>query len=171
MRVGEVSSHTGGIPGSAKVVMLLQAVVIGFLSFWAIEEYQNNLYFQQYVNSIVQANIVMISLGVAFILVLGAGAFARTRKGTIKQEQFLSVEPDLSAAEPKLAPRPVAQLVANDYEAARKPAQTLAAATGKDLGQMPVLERVEPGPASGERPSSWRFPMEERADTKPSPVD
>src|SRR5712692_4765626 len=144
--------------------MLLQAVVIGFLSFWAIEEYQNNLYFQQYVNSTVQANIVMISLGVAFILVLGAGAFARTRKGTIKQEQFLAVEP-------KLAPRPVAQLVANDYEAARKPAQTLAAATGKDLGQMPVLERVEPGPASGERPSSWRFPMEERADTKPSPVD
>ncbi len=169
--MGEASSHNGGIPGSAKVVMLLQAVVIGFLSFWAIEEYQNNLYFQQYVNSTIQANIVAISLGVAFMLVLGAGAFARTRRGTIKQEQPLSFEPDLSGGEPRLAAQPAAQQVANDYEAARKPAQTLSSATGKDSGQMPILERVELGAAAGDRPSSWRFPMEERAETKPSPVD
>ncbi len=150
--------------------MLLQAVVIGFLSFWAIEEYQNNLYFQQYVNSTVQTNIVVISLGVAFMLVLGAGAFARTRRGTAKQEESLSFAPDTSAGEPRLTARPLAQLMDSDYESARKPAQTLSTATGKDSGQMPVLERVEQGPVPGERPSSQRSLLEKDA-PRPSALD
>jgi len=150
--------------------MLLQAVVIGFLSFWAIEEYQNNLYFQQYVNSTVQTNIVVISLGVAFMLVLGAGAFARTRRGTAKKEESLSFAPDLSASEPRLTDRTLAQLMNSDYESARKPAQTPVSATGKNSSQMPVLERVEQGPVPGERPSSQRSLLEKDA-PRPSALD
>lgn len=37
-------------PDSVKTLMVLEALVAGFLGFWLYSEYLNNLYFQAYVN-------------------------------------------------------------------------------------------------------------------------
>ena len=38
-------------PESVKTLMVLEALVAGFLGFWLYSEYLNNLYFQAYVNT------------------------------------------------------------------------------------------------------------------------
>ncbi len=72
----ETSHH--GTSRSVKAIVFLQAIVIGFLSYWAIEEYQNNVYFQSYVNSTVQAN--MLALG----MLVGIPIFAIAVYGIVK---------------------------------------------------------------------------------------
>jgi len=58
------------MPGYAKIIMLLQTVVIVFLSFWLVQEYTYNIYFQAYVNDIVQADGSLIAI-LVFVSVLG----------------------------------------------------------------------------------------------------
>jgi len=42
------------IPGFAKIIILLQTVVILFLSFWIYQEYLNNSYLQAYLTGNLQ---------------------------------------------------------------------------------------------------------------------
>src|SRR5436853_6864831 len=62
------------MPGYAKIIMLLQSMVILFLSFWVLQEYTYNIYFQAYVNDMVQTNGSLIAILVfvsSLSLVLG----------------------------------------------------------------------------------------------------
>src|SRR5437879_10997076 len=60
------------IPGFAKVLILLQFVVILFMSFWIYEEYLNNSYLQTYVSGYLQGSlftlIVLTSIGLFTII-------------------------------------------------------------------------------------------------------
>jgi hypothetical protein len=82
------------IPGFAKIIMLLQTLVILFLLFWLAEEYSNNLYFQAYVNSFVQgssfAAIVLISI-IAF-MVIALVLFLKLRRTRKELEGLLSTD-------------------------------------------------------------------------------
>jgi len=74
--------------------MLLQTLLISFLSFWIYEEYLNNLYFQAYVNGYFQggalAGIILVSIIVfAIVAVVLYLKLRRTRKeleGLISKE-------------------------------------------------------------------------------------
>jgi hypothetical protein len=58
------------MPGYAKVIMLLQSIMILFLSFWVVQEYTYNTYFQAYVNDIIQTDGSLIAI-LVFVSVLG----------------------------------------------------------------------------------------------------
>ena len=58
------------MPGYAKIIMLLQSIVILFLSFWVLEEYTYNIYFQAYLNDMVQTNGSLIAI-LVFVSSLG----------------------------------------------------------------------------------------------------
>jgi len=82
------------IPGFAKIIMLLQTAVILFLLFWLVEEYTNNLYFQEYVNSFLQgsafAAIVLISI-IAFT-VIAVFLYLKLKRTRKELEGLLSTE-------------------------------------------------------------------------------
>ncbi|HEX4920701.1 MAG TPA: hypothetical protein VFV92_08170, partial [Candidatus Bathyarchaeia archaeon] len=70
-------------PSLAKIIIGLQAIIIVFLGYWAVEEYQNNIYFQSYVNTTLQTNMLPIGAAVIGIPVLaGLGLFFRRRRAT-----------------------------------------------------------------------------------------
>ena len=58
------------MPGYAKIIMLLQSMVILFFSFWVLQEYTYNFYFQVYVNDMVQTNGSLIAI-LVFVSSLG----------------------------------------------------------------------------------------------------
>jgi hypothetical protein len=59
------SSQKAVTPGSVKVFMLVEAGIIGFLSYWVISEYLYNAYFRGYVEQ------VLLSHGTSYTAVLG----------------------------------------------------------------------------------------------------
>ncbi len=68
---------------SAKIIIALQTLIIVFLGYWAVEEYQNNIYFQSYVNTTLQTNMLPIGAAVVGIPALaGLGLFFRRRRAT-----------------------------------------------------------------------------------------
>jgi hypothetical protein len=58
------------MPGYAKIIMVLQSMVILFLTFWVVQEYMYNIYFQAYVNDIIQINGSLIAI-LVFVSSLG----------------------------------------------------------------------------------------------------
>ena len=58
------------MPGYANIIMLLQSMVIFFFSFWVLQEYTYNFYFQAYVNDMVQTNGSLIAV-LVFVSSLG----------------------------------------------------------------------------------------------------
>jgi hypothetical protein len=69
-----IRSFLQGIPGFAKVVMILQAAVIVGLSAWIYNEYVNNQYLQTYLISLFQGKGSMIAfLGLGGLLVTALG--------------------------------------------------------------------------------------------------
>jgi hypothetical protein len=61
------SSQKAVTPGSVKVFMLVEAGIIGFLSYWVMSEYVFNAYFHGYVDQ------VLLSHGTTYTAVLGLG--------------------------------------------------------------------------------------------------
>jgi hypothetical protein len=53
--------------------------VIAFLSFWAIEEYLNNAYFQTYVNQFTNSNGLTIAVAIAVAVSGCVAALVRSR--------------------------------------------------------------------------------------------
>ncbi len=55
-------------PGSVKVLMLVEAGIIGFLSYWVLNEYTYNVYFRLYPDQILSSHITtytaMLGLGI-----------------------------------------------------------------------------------------------------------
>src|SRR5947208_1459691 len=80
------------MPGYAKIIMLLQSMVILFLTFWVLQEYTYNIYFQAYVNDMVQTNGSLIAI-LVFVSSLGLGS--RTFQGA-----KINAPPDWSPSRP-----------------------------------------------------------------------
>jgi hypothetical protein len=61
------SSQKAITPGSVKVLMLVEAGIIGFLSFWVMSEYAYNAYFREY------ADQVLLNHVTTYTAILGLG--------------------------------------------------------------------------------------------------
>ncbi len=130
------------LPGSAKIVMFLQTLVILFLSFWLYEEYQYNSYFQLYVNGFLQgsafAAIVLISIvafiGVAIVLYLNLRSTRKELEGLLSTKQ---VGLDGSGRGQALDARTEQHLI----EMIRKTTPIMN--SGATSGGMPVLRRSQ----------------------------
>ncbi len=55
-------------PDSVKALMVLEALVAGFLGFWLYSEYLNNLYFQAYVNTAFLQHITTYAMAISIAI-------------------------------------------------------------------------------------------------------
>ncbi len=55
-------------PDSVKTLMVLEALVAGFLGFWLYSEYLNNLYFQAYVNTAFLQHITTYAMAISIAI-------------------------------------------------------------------------------------------------------
>jgi hypothetical protein len=83
-----------GIPRFAKIIMLLQTLVVLFLSFWLYEEYLNNSYFQAYVNGILQGSVftAVVLISIVAFTVVAIVLFLKLRSTRKELEGILSKE-------------------------------------------------------------------------------
>lgn len=63
------------VPGYAKLLMIVQSLIIVYFVFWTLEEYSNNYYFQSYVNGTLQGS------GFAIIALSTVGVFSAVAAG------------------------------------------------------------------------------------------
>ncbi len=94
--VGDSQKHSGWrtIPGFAKTIILLQMVVIFFLSFWIFQEFENNVYLQSYVNSLLQSSgVTLVALGsVGFFSAVAVLLYAKLHRTRKELETVLTEE-------------------------------------------------------------------------------
>ena len=131
---------TRKVPGFAKGIMLLQTLVILFLSSWIVEEYLNNIYLQAYVNDTFQANAAIIAI-IVILSTLGlAFGLLKVLKSTHRQIGALVNEPQsptfgvTSGSAPLTAssPKPATDL------------HPMVAALKADLAQQKSMEPIPP---------------------------
>jgi hypothetical protein len=78
--------------------MLLQTLLIVFLSSWIVEEYLNNIYLQAYVNDVIQANGSLIAI-IVVVSVLGMGfGFLKRLRSTHRQIGALVNQPQVPSS-------------------------------------------------------------------------
>jgi hypothetical protein len=88
------------MPGYAKIIMLLQSMVILFLTFWVSQEYMYNIYFQAYMNDMIQTNGSLIAI-IVFVSSLGlAVGLFKVLKSTHRQIGALVNQPSVLAMAP-----------------------------------------------------------------------
>ncbi len=92
------------VPGFAKVIMLLQMLVIVLLSSWIVEEYLNNIYLQVYVNDVIQADgsiiailVIVCGLGVSFGLLKVLKSTHKEIGALVNQPQAPTMAPVVSS--------------------------------------------------------------------------
>ena len=90
-------AHSSGwksTPGFAKFVIAAQTVIILYFSYWAVSEYNNNYYFQAYLNSVFQGSggsgLILGTVG-AFSLV-SLALFAKLHKTRKELGEVISIE-------------------------------------------------------------------------------
>src|SRR2546427_1333723 len=126
------------IPGPVKVLLIVQSFVIAYLGIWMYENYQNDFYFQTYVNSSLQGSgftIVALS-SVAIFSAVAMGLYMKLRRTHTELEHLILTEhapPEEQGASTILQPHVEQHLIEMRRKAA--PSDTGATAT------MPVLKR------------------------------
>ena len=141
------------IPGFAKVLILLQTLIIVFMSFWIHQEYLNNSYLQEYVSNYLQegsfATISLISIG-GFTTVAMA-LYAKLRSTRRELEGILStetVEVHGSGLGQRLDTRAEQHLI----EMIRKTTPVMNSRQ-RTAGRMPSLRRADSPPSWAEQRS------------------
>jgi hypothetical protein len=121
------------MPGYAKIIMILQSMVILFLSFWVVQEYSNNIYFQAYVNDMIQTNGSLIAI-LVFVSSLGlALGLFKVLKSTHNQIGALVNQPQT----PTMAPIASSPKQATDLH-------PMVAALKADLAHQGSMEPIPP---------------------------
>ncbi len=123
-----------------KVLLLLQSFVIAYLGFWMYENYQNDFYFQAYVNASLQGSgftIVALS-SVGIFSAVAMGLYLKLRRTHRELEHLILTEhsaPEERGSSTILEPHVEQHLI----DIIRK-------STSPDAvsGSMPVLKREEP---------------------------
>jgi hypothetical protein len=122
------------MPGYAKIIMLLQSMVILFLTFWVSQEYVYNIYFQAYVNDMIQTNGSLIAI-LVFVSSLGlALGLFKVLKSTHRQIGALVNQPSV----PAMAP------VASNPKQGSIDLHPMVAALKADLAHQGSMEPVAP---------------------------
>jgi len=81
-----------------KVLLLLQSFVIAYLGFWMYENYQNDFYFQAYLNASLQGSgfaIVALS-SVGIFSAVAMGLYLKLRRTHQELEHLISTEHSVS---------------------------------------------------------------------------
>src|SRR5437667_3359034 len=82
------------IPGPVKVLLIVQSLAIAYLGFWMYENYQNDFYFQSYVNASLQGSgfaIVALS-SVGIFSAVAMGLYMKLRRTHRELEHLISTE-------------------------------------------------------------------------------
>src|SRR5438309_6708611 len=82
------------IPGPVKVLLIVQSFVIAYLRLWMYENYQNDFYFQAYVNASLQGSgfaIVALS-SVGIFSAVAMGLYMKLRRTHRELEHLISTE-------------------------------------------------------------------------------
>jgi hypothetical protein len=84
-----------------KILLAVQSLVIGYLGFWVYENYQNDFYFQSYVNNSLQGSgftIVALS-SVGIFSAIATGLYLKLRRTHKELEQLILTEHPAGAAD------------------------------------------------------------------------
>jgi hypothetical protein len=73
-----VNARKAVTPGSVKVLMLVEAGIIGFLSFWVMSEYMYNAYFRSYADQILLDHVTTLTAIVGLAIGVAGSAVAVT---------------------------------------------------------------------------------------------
>ena len=82
------------IPGPVKVLLIVQSFVIAYLGIWMYENYQNDFYFQAYVNTSLQGSgftIVALS-SVGIFSAVAMGLYLKLRRTHRELENLILTE-------------------------------------------------------------------------------
>jgi hypothetical protein len=131
------------IPRFVKVLVVVQSLIILFLSFWVVEEYLNNAYFQVYVNSYLHGGSfsAIILISTSLLATVAGGLYAKLRNTRREHERILSSEkvgPDGSRLGQPLDTRTEQHLI----EMIRKTQPIINSGSGTS-GDMPPLRQTE----------------------------
>src|SRR5438309_91709 len=135
----EIETARRHIPGPVKILVLLQSFIIAYLGLWMYENYQNDFYFQAYVNASLQGSgfaIVALS-SVGIFSAVAMGLYMKLRRTHRELEHLISTEhsaPEEQGSRTILEPH-VEQHLINMIRKST-PTDTTAASSS-----MPVLKR------------------------------
>ena len=90
----EIETARRYIPSPVKILVILQSFVIAYLGFWMFENYQNDFYFQAYVNASLQGSgfaIVALS-SVGIFSAVAMGLYLKLRRTHKELEHLISTE-------------------------------------------------------------------------------
>jgi hypothetical protein len=75
--------------------MIVQTLVIAYFGFWTIEEYQNNVFFQSYVNGSLQGSgfAILALSSVGIFSAIASGLYMKLRRTRRELEYLVSTEP------------------------------------------------------------------------------
>ncbi len=138
-------------PGSVKALMIIEAIVIAFFSFWLANEYVYNVYFRIYVNGAFIEHFTTYTIAIGLGIGLAGTAAAATlyrnlREAKVKLESVApkirgSVEKILGSV-PSMEPQATIPPVSSAPVATTQPAQE-ATATVSPIPSVPPTQLVE----------------------------
>jgi hypothetical protein len=75
-------------PSSVKILMLVEAGVIGFLTFWIINEYVFNAYFHDYVDQLLGTHVTTLTAALGLGIGLAGSAIAATLYRSLQHAKY-----------------------------------------------------------------------------------
>lgn len=136
-----IESPSRRVPGPVKILLLVQSLVIAYLGFWVYENYQNDFYFQSYVNSSLQGSgftiVALSSIGI--FTAVAVGLYLKLRRTHRELEHLILNEhsvPEEQGSKTLLEPHLEQHLI----EMIRK--STPSDASGAS-SSMPILKRED----------------------------
>src|SRR5438445_1979191 len=127
------------IPGPVKILVVLQSFIIAYLGLWMYENYQNDFYFQAYVNASLQGSgfaIVALS-SVGIFSAVAMGLYLKLRRTHRELENLILTEhsaPEEQGSRTILEPHVEQHLI----QMIRK---ATPGGTNSESSNMPVLKR------------------------------
>jgi hypothetical protein len=164
-------------PTSAKVIIFMQTIVIMFLGYWAFEEYENNVYFQSYVNATVQANMLLLGgvlVGIPALTILGLIAKRKRSTGN----RLVDVDESVQASAGSLGVlrqsggetqgmSPLAAELSSRFLGQAVTTPSPPASQIVNRGGMPVLQRADQAGQVKAKPVEGGLPFLERIGPRP----
>ncbi len=135
-------------PDSVKALMIIEAIIIAFFSFWLANEYTYNVYFQIYVNSVFVEHFTTYTIALGLGIGLAGTAAAATlyknlREAKVKLESVApkirgSVEKMLSSV-PSMEPQAIISSISPALVS-----QSTTGATATTVAPVPPVSRAQP---------------------------
>src|SRR5437016_11549617 len=88
----EIETARRYIPSPVKILVVLQSFVIAYLGFWMYQNYQNDFYFQAYVNASLQGSdfaiVALSSVGIFSAVAMGLYMKRRRTHNELEQQSL-----------------------------------------------------------------------------------